>query len=93
MGLTAQPKDAMITRLIVFDQDGGKRAHQLSLHRKTANTTELKLIMQTDTEHFEAWLFFFLRDHGAYIETSDPAAVAVALNLQPGEAGIVKVVC
>jgi hypothetical protein len=79
----------MVARLIVFKPDGSKAAHQLSLHAKTGNTTELKLVMETSAEHFESWLFFFLRDHGAYIETSDPQAVAAALNLPIGEAGIV----
>lgn len=81
----------MKARLIVFDQDGNKVAHPLSLHHRTAATTELKLIMGTSTEIFAEWLFFFLRDHGAYIETTDPAAVAAALNLSPKEEGIVKV--
>ena len=58
----------MIARLIVFKRDGTSATHQLGLHRETANTTRLKLVMQTDTEPFDAWLFFFLRDHGAYIE-------------------------
>ncbi len=81
----------MIARLIVFDHEGKKVAHQLSLHHKLSNTFELKLVMGTSTERFEAWLFFFLRDHGAYIETTDPAAVAAALNLPAGEEGILKV--
>jgi hypothetical protein len=81
----------MVASLIMFNQDGRKVAHELSLHHKTSNTTELKLVMATNTEHFEEWLFFFLRDHGAYIETTDPAAVAAALNLAPGAEGIVKV--
>jgi len=81
----------MVARLIVFNQDGRKVAHELSLHYKTSNMTELKLVMATNTEHFEEWLFFFLRDHGAYIETTDPAAVAAALNLAPGAEGIVRV--
>ena len=81
----------MTTRLIVFKKDGTPVTHQLSLHHNTSTTTELKLVMQTDTEHFEAWLFFFLRDHGAYIETTDPECVAAALNLPAEEPGIVKV--
>lgn len=81
----------MVARLIVFNRDGGKMAHQLSLHPKSANPSDLKLVMETNAEHFEPWLFFFLRDHGAYIETTDPAAVAAALNLPPGEEGIVEV--
>jgi hypothetical protein len=81
----------MTARLIVFDQNGQKIAHPLSLHHRTANTTELKIAMNTSAEVFPEWLFFFLRDHGAYIETNDPAAVAAALNLPPHEAGIVKV--
>jgi hypothetical protein len=81
----------MVARLIVFNRDGGKTAHPLSLHLKSANTSELKLVMETNAEHFEPWLFFFLRDHGAYIETTDPAAVSAALNLPPGEEGIVEV--
>jgi len=56
-----------------------------------SNTCELKLVMDTSTEHFEPWLFFFLRDHGAYIETSDPRAVSEALNLSLGEDGVVQV--
>ncbi|HWY78367.1 MAG TPA: hypothetical protein VN281_22320 [Verrucomicrobiae bacterium] len=81
----------MITRLIVFDRDGNKVPHQLSLHHKMSNTCELKLVMDTSCEHFECWMFFFLRDHGAYIETTDPSAVVAALNLSPGEEGILKV--
>ena len=81
----------MVARLIVFKPDGTKSANELRLHPKTAKTSVLKLVMQTNTEHFESWLFFFLRDHGAYIETSDPDAVAAALNLPAGERGIVKV--
>ncbi len=59
----------MIARLIIFDREGKKVAHQLSLHHKLSNTFELKLVMGTSTERFEAWLFFFLRDHGG-IESS-----------------------
>jgi hypothetical protein len=81
----------MMARLILFDQDGNKVPHPLSLHHRTASTTELKLVMNTSTEIFPEWLFFFLRDHGAYIETSDPTAVAAALNIPPNEEGIVKV--
>ncbi|MDB6110274.1 MAG: hypothetical protein JWR69_2024 [Pedosphaera sp.] len=80
----------MIAKLIVFDQAGRKTAHQLSLHPKPSGASELKLVMETSAEHFESWLFFFLRDHGAYIETTDPAAVAAALNLPPDEEGIVE---
>ena len=47
--------------------------------------------MDDSTERLEEWLFFFLRDHGAYIETTDTNAVASALNLPPGEEGIIKV--
>ena len=81
----------MIARLILFDKTGNKVAHLLSLHHKTEKATELKLVMDTSTEVIAEWLFFFLRDHGAYIETTDPQAVAAAFNLPPGEAGIVKV--
>ncbi len=81
----------MIARLIVFDSAGGRRSHRLSVHAKLANTHELKIAMETSAEPFEQWLFFFLRDHGAYIETSDPALIARALNLKPGEAGIVLI--
>ena len=81
----------MIARLIVFDSDGNKVAHRLSLHHKPSNTRELKLVMDTSTEHFESWLFFFLRDHGAYIETSNPEAVVAALHLCPGEEGVLRV--
>ena len=80
----------MLARLVLIDDHGNRRAHQLSIRHKTASELELKLVMATDTQHFETWLFFFLRDHGAYIETTDPVAVAAALNLPPGEAGIVK---
>ena len=80
-----------MAKLIVFDQDGDQVAHTLSLHHKTANTTELRLVLDTSTEVFPEWLFFFLRDHGAYIETTDPAAVCAALNLSSREPGIVKV--
>ena len=80
----------MTARLIMFAQDGSKIAHPLGLHRKSANTSELKLVLDTSTEAFPEWLFFFLRDHGAYIETTDPEAVAAALNLPPHEEGIVK---
>jgi hypothetical protein len=81
----------MIARLIVFNKDGAKVVHPLSLHPKTSNTTVLKLAMETSAEVFEQWLFFFLRDHGAYIETTDPKAIATALNLPLGEAGIIQV--
>jgi hypothetical protein len=81
----------MIARLIVFNQQGKKTAHQLGLHHTGTGALELKLVMDTETEHFAPWLFFFLRDHGAYIETTDPVAVAAALNLSPGEQGIIKV--
>jgi hypothetical protein len=81
----------MKAMLIVFDQAGRKMAHQLSLHRGSCNMSELKLVTDTSTEHFETWLFFFLRDHGAYIETTDARAVAAALKLPPGEEGIVQV--
>jgi hypothetical protein len=81
----------MTARLILFNGNGEKVANRLSLHHKNSNTTELKLVMDTSTERFEEWMFFFLRDHGAYIETTDPDAVAAALNLPPGEEGIVKV--
>ncbi|MDB6064598.1 MAG: hypothetical protein JWR26_806 [Pedosphaera sp.] len=81
----------MNAKLILFNGKGERVAHRLSLHHRTSDTTELKLVMETSTERFEEWMFFFLRDHGAYIETTDPAAVAAALNLPPGEEGIVKV--
>jgi hypothetical protein len=81
----------MLARLILFNKDGEKVVHPLSLHHRTANTTELKLIMNTSTERFEGWLFFFLRDHGAYIETTDPNVISTALDLPPGEVGIIKV--
>jgi hypothetical protein len=81
----------MKARLIAFDRAGNKKAHQLSLHCMTVSRCELKIVTDTSTEHFESWLFFFLRDHGAYIETTHPEAVATALNLPPGEEGIVKV--
>ena len=81
----------MMARLILFNEKGEKVAHSLTLHHKTANTTELKLVMDDSTERLEEWLFFFLRDHGAYIETTDTDAVASALNLPPGEEGIIKV--
>jgi hypothetical protein len=81
----------MMARVITFDRQGRRMAHPLSFHHKLSPTTELKLVMETSTEHFEPWLFFFLRDHGAYIETTDPAAVTAALKLPPGEEGIVKV--
>lgn len=81
----------MMARLILFNKDGEKMVHPLSLHHKTSNTTELKLVTDNSTERVEEWLFFFLRDHGGYIETTDPAAVASALNLPPGEEGIIKV--
>jgi len=74
----------------MFTQDGSKIAHPLSLHRKSPDTSELKLVLDTSTETFPEWLFFFLRDHGAYIETSDPEAVAAALNLPANEEGIVR---
>ncbi len=81
----------MTARLIVFDQKGNKISHPLSLHQKTASTGELRVVMQTSTETFPEWLFFFLRDHGAYIETTDPEAVAAALNLPSNEEGIFRV--
>jgi hypothetical protein len=81
----------MMARLIVYDKEGNKVVHPLSLHHKTASTTELKLVFDTSTEIFPEWLFFFLRDHGAYIETTDPEAVAAALNIPPREEGIVRV--
>lgn len=80
----------MTARLIVFDRDGNKIAHPLSLHFKAGTAGELRLVMETSTEVFPEWLFFFLRDHGAYIETTDPEAVSAALNLPPHEEGIMK---
>ena len=82
----------MIARLIVFKRDGTPVTHQVGLHHTTSTSTQLKLVMQTDTQHLESWLFFFLRDHGAYIETTDPGAIAAALNLPPDEPGIIRVV-
>jgi len=55
----------MIARLIVFESNGGRRTHRLSVHAKLANQHELKLAMETSAEPFEPWLFFFLRDHGS----------------------------
>lgn len=81
----------MMARLILFNKNGEKIVHPLSLHHKAANTLELKLVTENSTERLEEWLFFFLRDHGGYIETTDPQAVASALNLPPGEEGIIKV--
>ena len=81
----------MTVRLIVFNKNGEKKAHQLSLHHKISGAPELKLVMATNTEYFEPWLFYFLREHGAYIETTDPEVVCAALNLPAGEDGIIKV--
>jgi hypothetical protein len=81
----------MTARLIVFDKKGNKVAHSLSLHHKPGTAGELRLAMATSTEVFPEWLFFFLRDHGAYIETTDPEAVAAALNMPLNEEGIIKV--
>ena len=81
----------MKARLIVFNKKGEKKAHQLSLHHKISGAPELKLVMATNTEYFEPWLFYFLREHGAYIETTDPAVIEQALNLPKGDEGIVKV--
>lgn len=81
----------MTARLILFDRNGKKHSHTLSLHHKAGGASELKIVMETSTETFPEWLFFFLQDHGAYIETTDPEAVATALNLPPHEQGIVKV--
>ena len=81
----------MKARLVVFSKNGEKKAHQLSLHHKMSGAPELKLVMATNTEYFEPWLFYFLREHGAYIETTDTAAVEHALNLPKGDEGIVKV--
>ena len=80
----------MTARLIVFDADGKKVVHTLQLHQ-AGERPELRIVMATSAERFEEWLFFFLRDHGAYIETTEPETVAAALNLPPGEEGIVKV--
>ena len=80
----------MKARLVVFNKNGEKQAHQLSLHHKISGAPELKLVMATNTEYFEPWLFYFLREHGAYIETTDPDVVRAALNLPEGEEGIVK---
>ena len=49
----------MIARLILYDQDGKKVAHPLSLHHRTPGTSQLKLVLGTSTEYFEPWLFFF----------------------------------
>jgi hypothetical protein len=81
----------MTARLIMFKRDGEKVAHELKLHPKTSTTSVLKLAMDTSAEPMESWLFFFLRDHGAYIETTSPEAVAAALNIPAHEEGIVKV--
>ena len=80
----------MTARLIVFDAEGKKAVHPLQLHQ-TGERPELRIVMATSTERFEEWLFFFLRDHGAYIETTEPETVAAAFNLSPGEEGIIKV--
>jgi hypothetical protein len=81
----------MIVRLIIFNKDGKKTVQPLALHHTGATAPELKLVLDTSTEHFSEWLFFFLRDLGAYIETTDPDMVAKALNMPAGESGIVRV--
>jgi hypothetical protein len=81
----------MTARLIVFGKDGKKMVQPLAIHHAEATTPELKLVLDTSTEHFSEWLFFFLRDLGAYIETTHPEAICAALNIPCGEKGIVKV--
>jgi hypothetical protein len=81
----------MISRLIVFTKDGKKVTHSLAVHNPEGPNPELKIVFETSTEHFGEWLFFFMRDLGGYIETTNPEVICAALNIPCEEAGIVKV--
>jgi hypothetical protein len=81
----------MTARLIVFGKDGKKVVQPLALHHTESATPELRFVLDTSTEHFSEWLFFFLRDLGGYIETTHPEKVCSALNIPCEEKGIVKV--
>lgn len=81
----------MVARLIVFNKSGEKVIHPLALHRAESSNPELKVVLETSTEHFSEWLFFFMRDLGAYIETTQPEMVCKALNIPCDEEGIVKI--
>ena len=74
----------MKTTLITPTAAGKRLAYPLTLHQPRAGTTELRITFATSSEHFENWLYFLLRDAGAHIETTDPAAVAHALGLASG---------
>ncbi|EEF59084.1 hypothetical protein [Pedosphaera parvula] len=81
----------MTARLIVFTKDGRKVSQPLAVHHTESSNPELKIVLDTSTEHFSEWLFFFMRDLGGYIETTNPEAVCAALNIPCDEEGIVKV--
>ena len=81
----------MNATLIIPTAHGKRLAYPLTPHQPRAGVTELRITFATSTEHFENWLYFLLRDAGAHIETTDPAAIARALGLAPNDPGVVAV--
>ena len=79
----------MEARIIIPTEHGERLTYELRLHHG-GGRDELKLVLNTNEELFERWLFYLLRDIGAHIVTDNPSRLRAALGLSPSEKGIVS---
>ena len=77
----------MEARIIIPTEAGKRLTYDLHLHHSGSHD-ELRIVFSTSEETFERWLFYLLRDAGAYIVTDDPERLRAVLGLTRSEHGV-----
>lgn len=80
----------MIAQLVVPTAKGEKVIRPLSIH-SSGQVNHLRIVLDTEEETFDRWMFYFMRDLGGYIETTDAKSIQDALNLTRSEEGVREV--
>lgn len=80
----------MKARIVIPTASGERLSYDLQVHHSGSAGRELRIIFATNEEKFERWLFYLLRDVGAFIVSDEPKTVRDVLALAPRDPGVLS---
>ncbi len=79
----------MKARIVIPTATGQRISYQIAAHHGRTGG-QLRIVLATNEEPFERWLFYLLRDVGAHVVTDAPGEFRRKLGLSEAEPGVVN---
>ncbi len=79
----------MKARIVIPTATGQRISYEIAAHHGRTGG-QLRIVLATNEEPFERWLFYLFRDIGAHVVTDAPEEFRRKLGLSEAEPGIVN---